>query len=147
VKFRHKVSGDDGLRSAFTALPTSVTHDTAVEALLKAVEPIRAMAATRAPRGDGAGPHLADHIVAAETTRVGTGRGARAVAGHEHVVVVGPSYRPEDVFWGTFQELGTATHPAQPFLRPAFRAGIRQAQRILGRELWAAIRARLRRAA
>lgn len=112
-------------------------HDAAIAALLHAVEPIRAGAAARAPRGKGKGPHLADHIVAAETTRVPGGRGRfRDVKAGEHVVAIGPSYRPEDVFWGGFQETGTAHHPPQTFLRPAFDAGVEEAQRRLGQAFW-----------
>ena len=114
---------------AFSQLAAPIGHDVAIEELKKAAEPMRADAAASAPRDSGPGPHLADHIVIAETTRLPGGRSGRwrDTNEHEHVIAVGPSHRPDDVFWGKFQEFGTAHHPAQPFLRPAFSAGAKRA--------------------
>jgi HK97 gp10 family phage protein len=56
-------------------------------------------------------------------------------------VEVGPS---QTFFYGYFQEIGTAFHPAQAFMRPAFDSMVRRAQAIVGQEAWAAIRRHLR---
>lgn len=72
-------------------------------AALAAGEVIREAAAAKAPRRTG---FLADEIVVGEPVTDG-GRVS---------VAVGPS---EDAFYGIFQEVGTAHHAAQPFLRPA----------------------------
>lgn len=62
----------------------------------------------RAPRDPNVvAPTLAEDI--GITTRVSNKKS-------EAYALIGPSKR---VFYGTFQELGTSNHPAQPFMRPA----------------------------
>lgn len=142
------MTGVEQLTDSFRRIGNAVDqHDAAIRALLEAAEPIRSRAASLAPRGKGKGPHLADNIIAAETTRVPGGKKWRDVKEGEHVVAIGPSYRPEDVFYGAFQEMGTAHHPAQPFMRPAFDAAQEESQRILGRALWRNILSALARKA
>lgn len=46
-----------------------------------------------------------------------------------------------------FQEFGTVSQPAHPFLRPAFDAKQHEAEEIIGRELWVEIKKATDRAA
>ena len=76
MKLRYRIDGLDQMTDAFRRIASRVDQEqAAIEALLFAVEPVRAEAARLAPRGKGKGPHLADNIVAARTTRVPGGRG------------------------------------------------------------------------
>ena len=52
---------------------------------------------------------------------------------------------PRKAFWGMFQELGTIFHPPQPFMRPAFDAGKREAIRAFTKRVLRVMK--LRRAA
>jgi HK97 gp10 family phage protein len=135
---RFVFTGGQDLDRALRALPDALSHEILIEALIEAAEPIRAEAASLAPRGRTGAPHLADNIVAAETTRVtGSRRGRwRSVEAHEHVVAIGPSYQPHDHFYGMFQEFGTVHHPAQPFLRPALDRGAPKALQQLAKIIW-----------
>lgn len=146
---RFVFQGGQELDKALMALPAAMEHDLVIEALLEVAEPIRADAASRAPRAKGGGQHLADHIIAAETTLTTEGKRGRmrSVEAHEHTVAIGPSYQPRDFFYGFFQEHGTVKHPAQPFLRPAFDHGAPRALKQLGGILWRLIERSTRRAA
>ena len=150
MKLRHTWKGDEALTKAFRQLSDAVSHDVAIEALTMAAEPIRRRAEALAPRSSGRGPHLADNIIVSETTRVrgfgGSGRW-KDVGPGVSAVAIGPSYRPHDLFYGQFQEFGTANHPAQPFLRPAFDAERKQTQQRLASLLWLAMTSRLKGAA
>jgi HK97 gp10 family phage protein len=120
MKLTSQWTGAD-IATAFSKMAAPLRHDLVTKILVNAAEPMRATAADLAPRGPGRGPHLADNIVIAETTRLPGGRGRwRDIEDHEHVIAIGPAHKPNDVFYGVFQEFGTAHHPAQPFLRPAF---------------------------
>lgn len=87
------------------------------DVLEDAAEPIRERAAANAPRG--ATGTLQDNII------VGTRSTAhrvwkRTAASDRARVGVGPS---SEAFYGMFHEIGTAHHPADPFLRPAVDSG------------------------
>lgn len=111
MKFSHRMTGYDELLQTFRRMSETVQRDVSVDALKDAAEPMRAEAAALAPRSKGAGPHMADHIVVAETGfGISDGPDVSTVA-------VGPT---KEFFYAEFQERGTAHHPAHPFMRPAF---------------------------
>jgi HK97 gp10 family phage protein len=135
-----RFEGGKQLADALATLSTSVSRKVQVESLTAAAEPIRLEATTLAPRSDGPGPHLADNIVIGSIGRAALDRRDR---GSETVVEVGPSMKPDDLFYGFFQEFGTARHGAQPFMRPAFDGKARQSLGLLHGYLWHAIRKRI----
>lgn len=111
MKFSHKMTGYDDLVKRLRALPVAVRRDVSVAALIHAGEPMRAEEAALAPRSKGKGPHMADHVVIAET-RFGGDPGPDVTT-----VAIGPT---KEFFYAEWQEHGTAHHPAHPFKRPAF---------------------------
>lgn len=118
-------------------LQTTMSRNVQRNALRKGAEPIRATAASLAPRDPVSGtPHLADNIV------IGTTSKTRAQEG-EVVVEVGPELKPDDVFYGMFQEYGTVNHQAQPFMRPAFDQHAPRIMGIVVADLWEVIRKKL----
>lgn len=132
-----KLVGGADLAKRLGQLPGSVSKNIQRRALEKGAEPIRAAAASGAPRDERANaPHLADNIV------VGTRSLTRAGEG-EVIVEVGPARQPSDHFYSYFLEYGTATAPAQPFMRPAFDTQAPRSLNIVMAELWAAIRKKL----
>lgn len=135
MKINLTTSGGEELIRALNRLPTAMSERVQVQALTKAAEPIQSTAASLAPRDEEASaPHMADNII----VRPLTARRLEAEGLFGHVgVEVGPS---APFFYGYFQEIGTAFHPAQAFMRPAFDSMVRLAQRIVGQEAWAAIR-------
>lgn len=135
MKLKHTWKGDD-MGKAFRALSSAVTRQIAVDALKSAAEPIRASAAAAAPRSAGPGPHLADNIVIAESKFGASGNEAGADMA---TVVIGPSHKPDDLFYGMFQEFGTANHPAHPFMRPAWDSHKRTSMKIVAQHIWQAI--------
>ena len=108
-----KVEGFAELDRALTRLGGALSEAIVEQALIEAAEPMRAAMAALARRGAGAGPHLADHMLAARTDE-------HELTSREVVVEVGPELRPADFFYGYFLEYGTAKHHAFPFARPAF---------------------------
>lgn len=116
MKLKHTWKGDD-IPKLYRGLSGAVSHPVAVEALKSGAEPMRAMASSLAPRGSGAGPHLADNIVIAESRFGASGNTADPDVA---TVVIGPRHQPSDHFYGMFQENGTANHPAHPFMRPSW---------------------------
>ncbi len=147
MKFKHRI--DDNITARLRQMSDAVSHEVAIEALKEAAEPIRALASALAPRSNQA-PHLADNIIVSETTRVrgfgGSGRW-RDVDPFVSTVAIGPSYRPEDIFYGQFQEFGTAHHAAQPFLRPAFDVMRSRVPKMIAASLGRAIARRTKGAA
>lgn len=130
-----KTSGFDELQRKLAQLPAAMSMRVQVNALKAGAEPIRAAAAALAPRDEEAGaPHLADNIIVAVPSAAR--REAQGVFDGA-VVEVGPS---APFFYGFFQEIGTAFHPAKPFMRPAFDSNVRRSLRIVGIEAWTAIR-------
>ena len=141
MKVTHRWQGDEALRKMFRSLSQDMASAASVEALAEAVEPMRATAALLAPRGPGRGPHLADNIIVAETK---FGANGKALGPGASAVAIGPSHRPSDHFYGYFQEFGTANHPAQPFMRPAYDQTRGEVKRRVATSLWAAIVRRVR---
>jgi HK97 gp10 family phage protein len=146
MKLAVTLEGSADLRARLRSLPKALSVSVQRKALLVGAEPIRARAATLAPRNESAGaPHLADHIVTAVSSartlaQVGLSAAELDVARSGVVVEIGPSRQPSDHFYGYFQEFGTVHHAAQPFMRPAFDT---QASRSLAATLaalWAAVR-------
>jgi HK97 gp10 family phage protein len=136
MKVNFTAAGADGLMRNLNALPAAVNRRVQVAALRKGAEPIRSMAESLAPRSDTA-PHLADHII----VQVPSGAKAETEGLFDTVAVfIGPAIR---FFYGYFLEFGTAFHPAQPFMRPAFDSQSGRSLNIIRAELWAAIRKRM----
>ncbi len=136
MKFSSSMTGDDALLQAFDRLPKTLQKSVMVDILKESGEPIRATAAILAPRSKTGKDHLADNIVIAETRFGGGLLDGEDVAS----VAIGPSHRPHDKWYGTFVEEGTAHHPAQPFLRPAFDTEKRAVMRNVKRLAWAVMR-------
>lgn len=113
MKFSHRMTGYDEMRKRLAELPAAVQREVSLAALKDAAEPMRAEAAALAPRSRGAGQHMADHIVVADT-RFG-GDNSPDVS----TVAIGPEKK---FFYAEFVEFGTAHTHAQPFMRPAFDA-------------------------
>jgi HK97 gp10 family phage protein len=129
MKMSLQVIGDKELLAELNKLSTRINKRLAREALEFGAEPIRAEAARKAPRKPPA-PDLADHMIIAP---------ARAIGSEIAAVKVGPE---RGTYWGLFQELGTARHGAQPFLRPAFDTQQARAVKRVAEELWRALASR-----
>lgn len=103
----------DGLKELDTALkelPQAVAKNVLLRTLKLEGEPIRQTASELAPddpRTGGKDLHTSI-IIAATPVRDRES---------DVEVSIGPSRK---TFWGLFQELGTARHAPQPFMRPAF---------------------------
>lgn len=137
MKFTMRFDGGEDLARHLDSLRDAVSRKVKLDALKKAAEPVRERSSALAPRGDSGAPHLADDIVVA----IVSSRGLDVMdRGDDAAVEVGPSYKPEDHFYGYYQEHGTAFHGAQAFMRPGFDSGAPAALGVLGAELWAAIR-------
>lgn len=130
-----KVQGGADLARQLRVLPTAMSQKVQLQALKRGAVPIRDMAATLAPRDEQAGaPHLADNIlIVAPTSKKLDELGAFDMV----AVWIGPAAK---FFYGYFQEIGTAFHPAKPFMRPAFDSQHRRSISIVAAEAWAAIR-------
>lgn len=137
MKTSFKLVGGPDLEKRLRELPAAVSKNVQRQALMKAGEPIRATAANLAPRDERSNaPHLADNIVIGK-------RSLTKAGDNETLVEVGPALQPSDHFYGFFQEFGTATQSAQPFMRPAFDAEVGRSLNIVMAELWTSIRKRL----
>ncbi len=58
---------------------------------------------------------------------------ARGVDSNEMAVAIGPTRKG---YYGSFQELGTKHHAAQPFARPAFDGHVQTSLDILAAAIW-----------
>ena len=123
MKTMMRFDGGADLARNLAQLSTRLSRKIQREALEEAAEPMRRRMDLGAPRSDDA-PHAADTM----TISNARGQDAREVA-----VAVGPS---KAGFYLSFQELGTAHNPAQPFARPAFDEVSPQSLRILSAALW-----------
>lgn len=140
MKMSLQIHGGKELAAQLGRLEKSVSREIKLDALRAAAEPIRAQAASLAPRDDNANaPHLADNIVIGTKTEKALDRLGRD---SETVVEVGPAAGKggDDFFYGYFQEHGTAFHQAQPFLRPAFDSWAPRSLNILVSKLWRALK-------
>jgi len=134
MKVNVTMTGAQDLRKRLDSLPHALSRKVQVQALKKGAEPIRAMAASLAPRSEGSGEHLADHIIIAVPSESQLGDEGLFDTAAVHI---GPARR---FFYGSFREFGTAFQPARPFLRPAFDSQTGRSMNIVLAETWAAIR-------
>lgn len=104
-----RFEGGKEIAEALHKLSERANKRVSTEVLQIGAEPIRETAARLAPRRAPA-PDLADNIVIATQ---------RARESETAAVSVGPS---KGFGYGLPQEVGTAFHAAQPYLRPAFDA-------------------------
>lgn len=113
VKQTFKIEGLKELGEALQELPKATGTNVLKRALTEAADPIEQDAASRAPE-------LRGHLKRSVTT--GTKLSRRQKSQHKKEskveIFVGPGALPQAVW----QEFGTAHHPAQPFLRPAWDA-------------------------
>lgn len=124
-------SGFKELDALLQKLPGQVAREHLTDAVRGGAGFIAEEARRRAPRDTG---DLAASIAIRMTRQRNTGGDPRAE--------IGPSKQQQHV--GMFQELGTARHPAQPFLRPALDASGQTAVDVAGsvlRERLARLRA------
>lgn len=129
VRLSHRIEGLDdalgALREVQKHVDISATAGKRVirEALKQAAEPVRWDAEARAPHDPAPdGEHLREHIDISARVRDSRSSGEASVAIGFH----------QETFWGGFQELGTAHHAPQPFLRPALDAKQDEAARRFG---------------
>lgn len=124
MKLRMTFEGGSDLAQALGELPTRLSRSARREALRDAAAPMRARMSQLAPRGNPREPNLKDNI------GIGDARGEDQ---QEVAIAVGPTIAG---YYGSFQELGTSEHAAQPFARPAFDEQVGASLRILGAALW-----------
>lgn len=134
MKVGMSLSGD--LTKRLDALPHALSFKVQQDALVAGAEPIRAEAASLAPRDDGPGPHMADNIIIDRLTAGEVERGVD-FKGHETVVEIGPTIKH---FYGYFSEYGTSRQGARPWFRPAFDTKQGAAWNIISARLWEGIR-------
>lgn len=137
---RVKLEGVKELDEALKQLKESVSRRVKLEALEAGGYLIQRTAAALAPRSNKDEEHLADNI---ETARASRFEVTRRGGDDEAVLWIGPAFRPHNVFWGYFQEYGTARHAAHPFMRPAFDQEHSAAFDVIKTYLWHGIRKRL----
>ncbi len=118
-----KFEGGKALAANLDKLTARVSKRMVMECLKEAAEPLRTSMSRKAPHEPGK-PDLRD------TMTISASRGQDA---KETAVAVGPSRAG---FYGSFQELGTSRHAAQPFARPAFDETAGRSLNILGDALW-----------
>jgi HK97 gp10 family phage protein len=116
VKF--KVEGLRELDAALMTMKQSTARGVVRRVLLAAAQPIADDMADRAPRDSG---YLGDHI---DTGIRLSKRQSRVSKRESDVEVFAGATRVDQA---VFQEFGTIDHAAQPFARPAWDAGKRQA--------------------
>lgn len=109
------------LAANLASLSTRVSRKIAREALEEGGEPIRRRASTLAPHEPGP-PDLRENI------GISPAKSEDLAA-----VAIGPT---KGFAYGFPQEVGTARHAAQPFMRPAFDSEGPKALGIIGQALW-----------
>lgn len=124
--FSVRFEGGRAMASNLERLSKRLSRSILREALKEAAEPMRRAMSQKAPRDrtDPEQPALAESIV------VGNARGEDA---QEVAIAIGPS---RDTYYGSFQELGTAEFPAQPFVRPGFDETVHATLRLFGDGVW-----------
>jgi len=116
---RISVEGLKELDAALSQLQGTAAKTTLRRVARRALEPMRAEAQRLAPDDpDTPNPDLESSIII--SSRQKSGRQGRRSAEEKRSVVVymGPS--PEGYPQAVMQEFGTAHHPPQPYMRPAF---------------------------
>jgi HK97 gp10 family phage protein len=130
-----KIEGLRELENALRELPKATAKNVARRALVKALTPMEARAEALAPeltgdlrRGFSVGTKLSrrqmqEHRREIGTTPVATLYGWRSNPSNAVYVFMGPRGSPKSIV----QEFGSATNPAQPYMRPAWDGGHAQA--------------------
>ncbi len=130
-----KVEGLSELKDALDELPKATSTNVLRRALLKAGKPIEEMAKSLAPRRTGRLAEISISLTPASPSKM-TRRGKAAYTKESKVeVLVEAGPEPQAIT----QEFGTANHPAQPFMRPAWSSNKMRALGILKDELWTEI--------
>lgn len=130
------LEGAQDLSKRLADLSSTVSLQVQTAALRAGAAPIRDAQEANAPVGDDP-PHMADNIrisVPSANERADIGSVDQAM------VAIGPT---RGFFYASFQEFGTAFHPAQAFMRPAFDATAKQALEIVLAHMWKAVVKRL----
>jgi len=117
------------LAANLSRLSTRLSRRILTESLREAAEPMRKTMSVLAPHEPGK-PDLRD------TMSISLSRGQDR---NEVAVAIGPTRAG---FYGSFQELGTKHHGAQPFARPAFDRNIEAGLQILAASIWRELAAR-----
>lgn len=107
-----KLEGFKELEKKLKGISAAMREETLINALIKSAEPIRADAASRAPRRTG---KLSQNIIIEKDDK------------EKLAVKVGPH---KDAFYGKYLEFGTSKMAARPWLRPAFDANKNRAKAI-----------------
>lgn len=115
--------GGAELAANLRTLSTRLSRRIVTEALREAAEPMRKQMSRMAPHEPGK-PDLRDAMSISR---------AMGADSQEVAVAVGPT---RSGFYGSFQELGTKHHAAQPFLRPSFDSNVQPSLRILAAAVW-----------
>lgn len=118
----------EGLSDNLNQLSQRVSRRLLREALREAAEPIRKTARQLAP----VNPAMTSKVHLRDAMTISNAR-EEDDTGDQVTIAVGPARQS---YWGSFQELGTAFHAAQPFLRPAFDINITTTLRIFAAAMW-----------
>ena len=118
-----RIEGGPQLAAALNSLSTRLSRRIQREALQAGGALIAERSKELAPRGDPSTPNLADEIV------ISNARPRDGSVG----IAIGPT---KSVFYGSFQEFGTAHHAAQPFMRPAFDGEAGRALKTISSAMW-----------
>lgn len=124
-----RIEGTKRLKQQLEALDARTSRAILAQIVVAAAEPVRAVAAQKAPIGQ------TGRLAGEMTTELLESKTRRASAG------VGPH---QDAWYGRFQEYGTVHHAAQPFLRPAYDEQKRTVSRRMRDDLRAEIRKAVR---
>lgn len=122
---RVQITGDKTLQRRLRKLEKNVQGQVLLAGAIAGADVIRDEASARAPR---------------ETGRLAAGIDLNVSVTKQRKAVVDVGY-PRNVFYGTFQELGTSHHPAQPHLRPAIDSAKNRAVKRAGDVLRLAVNA------
>lgn len=126
MKMSVRFEGGKELAATLREMPRTQSRQAQEDALLYAAEPILVEARRHAPQDRGL---LADRIDAMPSRRR-----LDVASDTQTAVIIGPW--KQKAFWGFFQEWGTADHPAQPFMRPAFDGQHLRSLELLRKRLW-----------
>lgn len=123
-----KFEGGRELEAALRELPKATGRNALRRGLKKVAEPIQKDAAQRAPELTG---RLKLSIVTGTQLTRAQKRMAKQEGAYFAEIHVGTASGH-----GVPQEFGTANHPAQPFMRPAWEGGKDNALKDMGKFLW-----------
>jgi HK97 gp10 family phage protein len=123
-----KMTGGPELARALRSVPLKLAKKQLGQMLRKGAEPFADRIHGAAPKGDPAPPNISDVAISS---------GRSAGDEFEARVAVGP---PKDAYYGYFQEFGFYDVPGKGFVRVAFDVAQDEAQDIVQREVWNAIK-------